>query len=72
MDLLNISCTQESSVLAKGEMSFSYVVEEGSSEEVLECNERENMDLNMCETLSTCTYIEESVPGPSITINSDT
>ena len=72
MYLLNISCTQESSVLAKGEMSFSYVVEEGPSEEVLECNERENMDLNICETLSTCTYIEESVPGPSITINSDT
>ena len=41
MDLLNISCTQESSVLAKGEMAFSYVVEEGPSEEVLECNERE-------------------------------
>ena len=40
MDLLNISCTQESSVLAKGEMAFSYVVEEGPSE-VLECNERE-------------------------------
>ena len=54
MDLLNISCTQESSVLAKGEMSFSYVVEEGPSEEVLECNERENIDLNMCETLSIC------------------
>ena len=51
---------------------FSYVVEEGPSEEVLGCNERENMDLNMCETLSTCTYIEESVPGPYITINSDT
>ena len=41
MDLLNMSCTQESSFLAKGEMSFSYVVEEGPSEEVLECNERE-------------------------------
>ena len=41
MDLLNISCTQESSVLAEGEMAFSYVVEEGHSEEVLECNERE-------------------------------
>ena len=38
MDLLNISCTQESSVLAKGEMSFSYVVEEGLSTDVLECN----------------------------------
>ena len=36
-------------------MSFSYVFEEGPSEEVLECNECENMDLNMCETLSTCT-----------------
>ena len=30
------------------------------------------MDFNMCETLSTCTYIEESVPGPYITINLDT
>ena len=30
------------------------------------------MDLNMCETLSTCTYFEESVPGPSTIINSDT
>ena len=49
---------------------FIYVVEEGPSEEVLGCNEREDMDLNMCETLSTCTYIEESVPGPYITINS--
>ena len=29
MDLLNISWTQESSVLAKAEMSFSYVVEKG-------------------------------------------
>ena len=29
MDLLNISYTQESSVLAEGEMSFTYVVEEG-------------------------------------------
>ena len=50
MDLLKISCTQESSVLDKGEISFSYVVEEGPSAEVLECNERENMDLNMCKT----------------------
>ena len=50
-------------------MAFSYVVEEGPSEEVLECNEKENMDLNMCEALSTCTNIEESVPGPSIKIN---
>ena len=56
MDLLNISWTQESSVLAKGEMSFSYVIEEGPSEEVLECNESENMDSNMCETLSSCMY----------------
>ena len=47
MDLLNISYTQESSVLANGELSFSYVVEKGPSEEVLECNERENMNLNM-------------------------
>ena len=53
MNLLNISCTQESSVLAKGEMSFSYVVEEWLSEEVLECNESENMASHMCETLST-------------------
>ena len=37
MYLSNISCTQESSVLAKGKMSFSYVVEKGPSEEVLEC-----------------------------------
>ena len=44
----------------------------GPSEEVLECNESENMDLNMCTTLSICTYFEESVPGPSTTINSDT
>ena len=72
MDLLNISCTQESSVLAEGEMAFSYVVEEEPSEEVLECNERENMDLNMCELLSTCSYIEKSVPVPYITINLDT
>ena len=28
------------------------------------------MDLNMCELLSTCSYIEKSVPGPYITINS--
>ena len=55
-DLLNISCTQESSVFAKGEMSFSYVFE-GPSEEVLERNETENMDLNMCETLSTSYYM---------------
>ena len=71
MALLNISCTQESSVLAKDEMSFIYVAEKGPSKEVLECNESENMDSNMYETLSTCTYSEESVPGPSTTINSD-
>ena len=72
MDLLNIFCNQESSVLAKVEMPISYVVEEGPSEDVLDCNESENMDSNMCETLSTCTYFEESVPDPSTTINSDT
>ena len=49
-------------------MLFGYVVEE----EVLECNESEHMDSNMCKTLSTCTFFEESVPGPSSTINSDT
>ena len=47
MDLLNISCTQKSSVLAKGEMTFSYVAEEGPSEDVLDCNESENIDSNM-------------------------
>ena len=36
MDLLNISYTQKSSVLAEDEMSFSYVAEEGPSEGVLE------------------------------------
>ena len=74
MNLLKIYCTQESSVLAKGEMSFSYVVEEGPSEEVLECNERERTRIfsHVQKTLSTCTYIVESVPGPYITINSDT
>ena len=46
-------------------MLFSYIVEE----EVLECNERENMDSIMCKTLSTCKFFEESVPGPSSTIN---
>ena len=35
MDLLNISYTRKSSVLAKGEMSFSCVVEEGLLEEVV-------------------------------------
>ena len=70
MDLFNSSYTQESSVLSEGKMSFSYVVEEGPSEEDLECNESENMDSNMCET--PCTYFGESVPGPSTTINSDT
>ena len=58
--------------LALAEMSSSYVVEEGPSEEVLKCNESENMDSNMCETLSSCTYFEKSVPVPSTTINSDT
>ena len=72
MDLSIIPCTQESSVLTKADMSFSYVVEEGTSEEVLECNESENMDLNMWETLSSCTYFENSVPVHSTTINSDT
>ena len=46
-------------------MLFSYVVEE----EVKECNESENIDLSMCKTLSTCTFFEENVPGPSFTIN---
>ena len=32
-------------------MLFNYVVEE----EVLQCIESENMDSNMCKTLSTCT-----------------
>ena len=50
-------------------MLFSYVVEEGHAEEVLECNESENMDSNMCKTQSTCTFFEESVPGTSSTIN---
>ena len=49
-------------------MLFSYVVEE----EVLECNESEYMNSNMCRTLSTCTLFEESVPGPTSTINQDT
>ena len=72
MDLLNISCTQESSVLTKADMSFSYVIEEGTSEEVLECNESENMDSNMCESLSSCTYFENSVPVHSTIFNSNT
>ena len=72
MDLLNISCTQKSSVLTKADMSFGYIVEKGTSEEVLECNESENMDSNMCETLSSCTYYENSVPVHSTTIKSDT
>ena len=50
MDLLNISYNQESSVLANGEMSFSYVVGEGPSEEVLECNESETMTWVRCDT----------------------
>ena len=29
-------------------MLFSYVVEEGPTENVLECNESENMDSNGC------------------------
>ena len=53
-------------------MSFSYVIEEGPSEEVLECNESEKMDSNMCETLSTYTYFEGCVPGQSTAINSNT
>ena len=53
-------------------MLFSYVIEEGPTEEVSECNESENMDSNMCKTPSTCAFFEESVPGPSTTINSDT
>ena len=48
-------------------MLFSYVVEEA----VLERNESENIDSNMRKTLSTCTFFEESVPGPSSTINWD-
>ena len=39
MDWLSISYTKESSVLTEGETLFSYVVEEGPAEEVLECNE---------------------------------
>ena len=46
-------------------MLFSYVIEQ----EVLECNESENMDSNMCKTLSTYTFLEESVPDPSSKIN---
>ena len=72
IDLSNISYTQESSVLVEGEMSFSYVVEEGPSEEVvLECNESKNMKSNMCENLSTCTYFEERFLGQAATINLD-
>ena len=48
VDLLNISCTQESSVLAKAEMSFSYVVEEGPSEKVLECYMRVRTWIRTC------------------------
>ena len=52
-------------------MLFSYVVEERPAEKVLECNESENMDLYtcMCKTQSTYTLFEESIPGPSSTIN---
>ena len=46
-------------------MLFSYSVEE----EVIECNESENMDSNMYKTLRTCTFFEESVPDPSFTIH---
>ena len=46
-------------------MLFSYVIEE----EVLKCYESENMDSNLCKKLSICTFVEESVPGPSSTIN---
>ena len=69
MNLLSISYTEESSVLTEGCMLFSYVVEDGPAEEVLECNESENMDSNMCKTQSTYALFEESVPGPSSTIN---
>ena len=65
MNLLSISYSEETSVLTEDKMLFSYVAEE----EVLECNESENMDLNMCKTLSTYTFFEESVPGPSSTID---
>ena len=50
MDLLNLSYNQKSSVSAEDEMSFSCVVEEGPSEEIVECNETEHIDSNMCET----------------------
>ena len=50
-------------------MLFSYVVEEGPAEEVLEYNESEKMDSNTCKTLSTYTFYEESVAGPSSKIN---
>ena len=42
-------------------MLFSYVVEEGPAEEVLECNESENMESNMCKTQSACAFFKESV-----------
>ena len=51
MNLLSMSYTEESSVLTEGLILFSYVVEEGPAEEVLECNESEKMDSNMCKTL---------------------
>ena len=50
-------------------MLFSYIVEEGPAEKVLECNESEKMDSNMGKTLSTCTFFEERVPDPSTTVN---
>ena len=53
-------------------MLLNNVVEVGPTEEVSECNESENVGSNMCKTLSTCALFEESVPGPSTTINLDT
>ena len=50
-------------------MLFSNVAEEGPTEGVLECNESENMDLNVCKTQSIYAFFEESVHGPSSTIN---
>ena len=69
MNVLSISYTEESSVLTEGKMLFSYVAEEGPTEEVLACNESENMHLNMCKTQSAYAFFEESVPGPSSKIN---
>ena len=50
-------------------MLFSNVAEEGPAEGVLECNESENMDLNKHKTQSIYAFFEESVHGPSSTIN---